>query len=148
MADETSAKEAIQVAFTVAQVEHADLEHTAVAVCRELEGEGASSGSSVASRLRSLGGRVAERIWSAFRLGVQRTLGVASTHYDMDLERVSSGYVVAPGVEGDAARDAMEEADAAIEGATSALSVLLEGDLLPDVEDDTAEGPHEGGDDL
>ena len=62
MTDETSAKEAVQVAFTAAQVEHADLEQTAVAVCRELKGEGASSGSSVASRLRLLGGRVAEHI--------------------------------------------------------------------------------------
>ena len=91
-------------------------------VCHELEGEGASSGSSVASRLRSLGGRVAERIWSAFRLRVQRSLGVASTHYDMDLERVSLGYVVAPGVKGDAARDAMEEGDAAVEGYVAVLS--------------------------
>ena len=70
MADETAAKEAVQVAFTAAQVEHANLEKTAVAVCQELEGEGASSGSSVASRLRSLGDRVAEHIRSAFGLGV------------------------------------------------------------------------------
>ena len=62
MADETSAKEAAQVVFTAAQVEHADLEQTVVAVCQELEGEGASSGSLVANRLRSLGGWVAERI--------------------------------------------------------------------------------------
>ena len=51
MADKTSANEAAQVAFTVVQVEHADLEQTAMAVCQELEGEGALSGSSVASRL-------------------------------------------------------------------------------------------------
>ena len=43
---------------------------------------------------------------------------------------------------------AMEQADATVEGATSALSVLLEGDLLPDAEDDAAEGPREGEDDL
>ena len=86
------------------------------------------------SRLRSLGGQVAERIWSAFRLGVQRTLGVASTHYDMDLERVSSGYVVAPGVEGDAARDAMEEANAAVEGYATILSRKIGDDLLPEGE--------------
>ena len=116
-----------------------------MAMCQELEGEGASSGSSVASRLRSLGGRVAERIWSAFRLGVQRTLGMASMHYDMDLERVSSGYVVAPGVEGDAARDAMEEADTAVEGYVAVLSRKIGDDLLPDVEDNAAEGPQGGG---
>ena len=51
MADETSAKEVVQVAFTAVQIEHADLEQTAMAVCQELEGEGALSGSSVASRL-------------------------------------------------------------------------------------------------
>ena len=115
-----------------------------MAVCQEVEGEGASSGSSVASRLRSQGGRVAERIKSAFHLDVQRTLGVASTHYDKDLALVSSGYVVAPGVDGDAAAAAMDEADAVVEGFAAALSMKLEGDLLPDVEDNATEGPHGG----
>ena len=73
---------------------------------------------------------------------------MVSTHYVMDLEQVATGYVVAPGIEGDAAVAAMEQADAAVEGAASALSVLLEGDLLPDAEDDDVEGPHEGGGDL
>ena len=115
-----------------------------MAICQELKGERASSGNSVASHLRSLGGWVAERIKSAFRLGVQRTLTVASMHYDMDLDRVSSGYVVAPGVEGDAAAAAMDEADAAVEGFAAALSKKLEDDLLPLAEDDAAEGPHGG----
>ena len=69
----------------------------------------------MASHLQSLGSQVAERLKSAFRLGVQRTLGVASTHYDMDLVLVSSGFVVVPGVEGDAAAAAMDEADAVVE---------------------------------
>ena len=47
-----------------------------MAVCQELKGEGALSGSLVASRLRSLGGRVAEHIKSTFRLGVLRALAV------------------------------------------------------------------------
>ena len=51
MVDETAAKEAAQIVLTATQAEHADLEQTAVAVCQELEGEGASSCSSVASRL-------------------------------------------------------------------------------------------------
>jgi hypothetical protein len=91
---------------------------------------------------------VAEHLRSAFRLGVQRTLGVVSTHDVMDLERVATGYVVAPSVEGDDAVAAMEQANAAIEGAASALSVLLEGDLLPDAEDDAAEGARDGEGDL
>ena len=98
----------------------------------------------MASRLRSLGGWVAERIKSAFHLGVQRTLAVASTHYDMNLEQVATGYVVAPGIEGDDAVATMEQADAAVEGFAAALSERLEGDLLPDAEDNTAEGPHGG----
>ena len=85
---------------------------------------------------------------STFRLDVQRTLAVASTHYDMDLKRVLSGYVVVPGVDGDAAAAAMDEADAAVEGFAAALSERLEGDLLADAEDNTAEGPHGGEGDL
>ena len=94
MADETAAKEAVNTALMAAQAEYADLERTAVSVCQELEGEGAVSGSSVISRLRALGGRIAEHAKSTFRLGVLRALAVASTHYIMDLQRVSSGYVV------------------------------------------------------
>ena len=73
---------------------------------------------------------------------------MASTHYDMNLEQVVTGYVVVPGVEGDDAVAAMEQADTAVKGATSTLSMLLEDDLLPDAEDAAAEGPHEGGGDL
>ena len=147
MADETAVKEALQVVYSSAQKDLVDLEGATVAACQELEGEGGSSGSLVASRLRSLGSQVAERVKSALHLGVQRTLGVMSTHYIMDLERVATGYVVTPGIEGDDTMAAMEQADA-VEGATFALSVLLEGDLLPDAEDDDVEGPHEGGGDL
>ena len=136
--DETSAKEAVQVTFTSAQAEHEDLERTTVAVCQELEGEGGLSGSSVASLLRSLVGRVSERLRSTFRLSVQRTLAVASMHYDMNLEWVSMGYVIAPGIEGDAVMAAMEEAAAA------ALSKKLEDDLLPEAEDIAAENPQGG----
>ena len=75
--------------------------------------EGALSSSSLASRLRSLGGRVAEHIKSTLRLGVQRALAAASTHYNMDLKLVSSGYVVGQGVVGDAAAAAMDDAAAA-----------------------------------
>ena len=112
-----------------------------MAVCQELEGEGALFGSSVASRLGSLGGRVAEHIKSTFRLGVQRALIVASTHYDIDLKLVSLGYVVAPGVVDDVAAAAMDEADAAVEDSIAALAKKLEDDILPLAEDDAAEDP-------
>ena len=144
MADETAAKEAVQAAYSSTQKDLTDLEGAAVATCQELEGEGGLSGSSVASRLLSLDGRVVERLRSTFRLGVQRTLAVASTHYDMNLEQVATGYVVVPGVEGDDAVAAMEQADATVEGFAAALSERLEGDLLPDAEDNAAEGPQGG----
>ena len=49
----------------------------------------------------------------------------------MDLALVSSGYVVAPGVDGDAAAAAMDEAAAAVEGFATALSKKLDDDLPP-----------------
>ena len=147
VADETAVKENLQVAYSSAQKDLVDLEGATVAACQELEGEGGSSGSSVASRLQSLGSQVAEHLKSAFRLGVQRTLGVVSTHYVINLERVAMGLVVVLGVEGDDTVAAMEQADATVEGAASTLSVLLERDLLPDAENETAEGARdeEGG---
>ena len=51
MANETTVKEAANTAFTVVQDEYAQLERTAVAVCQELDGANAQSGSLVVSRL-------------------------------------------------------------------------------------------------
>ena len=74
MADGAAAKEAVNTALMAVQAEYADLEQTVVSVCQELEGEGTVSGSSVISRLRALGGRIAEHAKSTFRLGVLRAL--------------------------------------------------------------------------
>ena len=108
MADETAAKEAVNTTLMATQAEYADLERTAVSVCQELEGEGAVSGSSVISRLRALGGRIAKHAKSTFRLGVLRALAVASMHYIMDLQRVS-GYVVPNDADADAASSIMDD---------------------------------------
>ena len=51
VADETAAKEVANTAFTAAQDEYAELARTAVVVSQDLEGSGAQSSSSVASRL-------------------------------------------------------------------------------------------------
>ena len=83
----------------------------------------------MASRLRALGDRVAEHAKSTFRLGVQRALAVASTHYDMDLPLVSSGYVVPTGADADTALAIMDDADAAIEEFAAALAKKLEADI-------------------
>ena len=84
-------------------------------MCQGLEGEGTVSGSSVISHMRALSGRIAEHAKSTFRLCVIRALVVASMHYLMDLQRVSSGYVVPDDADADATSAIMDEADAAAE---------------------------------
>jgi hypothetical protein len=145
VADETAAKEAVGTALMAAQTEYADLERTAVSVCQELEGEGVVSGSSVISRLRALGGRITEHAKSTFCLGVLRALAVASTHYLMDLKRVSSGYVVPDDADADAASAIMDDADAAAEEFVVALAEKVEGDIPPIAEFDAVADPQRGG---
>ena len=84
MSEDTAAKEALQATYTSAQRDYEDLEEAAVAACWGAEGEGSQSGSSLTSRLRSLGDRVVERLKGALRLSVQKALGVVSTHYVVD----------------------------------------------------------------
>jgi len=148
VADETAAKEAVGTALMAAQTEYADLERTAVSVCQELEGEGAASGSSVISHLRALGGRIAEHAKSTFRLGVLRALAVASMHYLMDLQRVSSRYVVPDDADADAASAIMDDADAVAEEFAVVLAEKLEADIPPIAEFDAVADPQKGDDNL
>ena len=148
MADKTAAKEAVGIALMVTQTEYADLERTAVSVCQELEGEGAVSGSSGISRLRALGGWISEHAKSTFRLSILRALAVASTHYLMDLQRVSSGYVVPDNADADAASAIMDDADAAAEEFAVVLAEKLEADILPIAEFDAVTDPQRGDDNL
>ena len=136
MADKTAVKEAVNTALMAAQAEYADLERTTVSMCQELEGVGAVSGSLVISRLRALGGRIAEHAKSTFRLGVLRALAVASTHYIMDLQRVSSGYVIP------------NDADAAAEEFATVLAGKLQANIPPIAEFDAAKDPQRGDDNL
>ena len=86
VADETAGEGGPPSAYSSAQRDYEDLEGAAVVACQELKGEGGSSGSSLASRLSSLGGRVTERLKGALRLSVQKALGIVSTHYIINLE--------------------------------------------------------------
>ena len=100
------------------------------------------------SRLRALGGRIAEHAKSTFRLGVQRALTVASTHYDMDLRLVSLGYVVPTDADADAASAIMNAVAVAAEEFASVLATKLEADIPPIAEFDAVEDPQRGEDDL
>ena len=136
-------KEVLQVTYASTQKDYEDLERAVMAACQAVEGEGGSSGSLLASRLRSLGGRVAERLKGALRLGVQKALGMVSTHYIVDLEQLATSYIVPDG-DDDAKVDAIEQADIGSEDAASALAGLFEGELLPDATDDEDEGGRDG----
>jgi len=72
---------------------------------------------------------------------------VASTHYIMDLQRVSSGYVVPTDADADAASIITDDAAAAEEFAT-VLAAKLEADIPPIAEFDAAEDPQSGDDNL
>ena len=115
-----------------------------MAACQGAEGEGGQSGNSLVSRLRSLGDRVTERLKGALCLGVQKALGVVSTHYVIDFEHLAPGYIVPDG-DDDAKIEAIKQADAGAEGAATILAGLFEGDLFPDATDDEEEGRDEGG---
>ena len=102
------------------------------------------SGSSVISRLRALGGRITEHAKSCFRLGVLRALVVASTHYIMDLQRVSSGYMVPNDASPDTASAIMDDADTTVERFATVLAAKLEADIPPKAEFDAVEDPQGG----
>ena len=56
---------------------------------------------------------------------------MASTHYIMDFQRVSSGYVVPTDADADAASTIMDDADAAAEEFATVLAAKLEADIPP-----------------
>ena len=62
----------------------------------------------------------------------------------MDLKLVSSAYIAAPGVVGDAVVAAIDEADATVEDFTAALAKKLEDDIPPIAEIDAVEDPQGG----
>jgi hypothetical protein len=84
----------------------------------------------MASRFRALGGHVTRRMHHALHLGVQKALGVVASHYQVDLEAVSTGYIVPVGV-GDEV--AMNRADALAAPAADILAEDFMDFLFPEV---------------
>jgi len=58
-----------------------------------------------------LGGWVTERLKGTLRLGIQKALGVVSTHYIVHFDQQATGYIVPEG-DDDAKINAMDQADA------------------------------------
>jgi hypothetical protein len=79
----TTQAEAVQTAYNSSQQELEALQAAALVICQEVEEGAAQAGSSLASRLRALGGHVSQRMRRALHLGVKKALGVVASHYQV-----------------------------------------------------------------
>jgi hypothetical protein len=127
--------EALQVSYNSSEQELRELRDAALETCRVIEEGEAQAGSSLASRLRALGGHVTERMRRALHLGVRKALGVVRSHYEVNLEALAEGYIVPEGVEDEVA---MESADALAADTAGSLAEAFEEFLFPDVADAAA----------
>jgi hypothetical protein len=127
--------EALQASYKSSEQELREMRDTALETCLVVEEGEAQAGSSLASRLRALGGHVTERMRRALQLGVQKALGVVRSHYEVNFEALAEGYVVPKGVEDEVA---MERADALAADAAGSLAEAFEEFLFPDAADATA----------
>ena len=66
----------------------------------------------------------------------------------MDLQRVSSGYVIPTNADADAASTIMDDADVAAEEFATVLATKLEADIPPIAKFDAAEDPQRRDDNL
>jgi hypothetical protein len=87
------------MAYNSSQHELEEMRAAALEASQEVEEGEAQAGSSMASRLRALGGHVARRMRRALHLGVQKSLGMVASHYQVDFEAISMGYVVPDGID-------------------------------------------------
>jgi hypothetical protein len=126
---------ALQASYNSSEQELLELRTAALETCRAVEEGEAQAGSSLASRLRALGGHVTRRVRRALHLGVQKALGVVRSHYKVNFEALAEGYVVPEGVEDEVA---MERVDALAADAAGTLTEAFEEFLLLDAADAAA----------
>jgi hypothetical protein len=128
----TTQAEAVKTTYNSSQQELEELRAAALEVCQEVEEGEARAGSSLASRLRALGGHVSQRMRCALHLGVKKALGIVASHYQVGFEAVSSGYVVPVGVEDEVV---MNRADALAATAADMLAEDFVDFLFPNAHD-------------
>jgi hypothetical protein len=119
----------VQTAYNSSQQELEELWAATLEVCQEVEEGEAQAGSSLPTRLRALGGHVSQRMRRALHLGIKKALGVVVSHYQVDFEAVSTGYVVPVGVEDEVA---MNRADALATTTADLLAKDFTDFLFPD----------------
>jgi hypothetical protein len=125
----TDRAEVLQASYNSSEQEMLELRSAALVTCQAVEEGEAQAGSSLASRLRALGGHVSGRMHRALHLGVQKALGVVRSHYEINFEAVAEGYIIPEGVEDEVA---MERVDALAADAAEALAEAFEEFLFPD----------------
>jgi hypothetical protein len=125
----TDRAEVLQASYNSSEQEMLELRSAALVTCQAVEEGEAQAGSSLASRLRALGGHVSGRMHRALHLGVQKALGVVRSHYEINFEAVAEGYIVPEGVKDEVA---MERVDALAADAAEALAEAFEEFLFPD----------------
>ena len=120
---------AVQATLEAEIEEHDTLQAATRTVCEALAVEGAQSGSSLKSRLTALSDQVRERLRGALHTGVKRALAIISSHYAVNLEAISDGYILP-----DDAEEADEEVTKMMEVAEApgtALASLFEEEVVP-----------------
>jgi hypothetical protein len=115
--------------YKSSQQELEELRTAALEACQEVEEGDVQTGSSMASHLRALGKHVTQHLCRALHLGVQKALGMVVSHYQVNLEAVSTSYVVPVGVYNEVA---MDHADALAAPATNILAEDFTDFLFPD----------------
>jgi hypothetical protein len=108
------------MAYNYSQQELEELRAATLEACQGVEEGDVQAGSSMASRLCALGRHVTQHMCRSLHLGFQKALGMVASHYQVDLEAVSTGYVVPVGVDDEVA---MNRADAL---AAPAADILVE----------------------
>ncbi|XP_066337087.1 basal body protein 10-like [Miscanthus floridulus] len=120
---------AAQAALDVEVREHEALRSAVRSACEALDVEEVQSASSLGSRLIALSGHVRERLRGALHTGVKRALAVVSSHYAINLEAVSDGYVL-PEDDEEADAEVVRLLEAA-EAPGTALAKLFEEEVVP-----------------
>jgi hypothetical protein len=127
--------EALQTSYNSSEQELLELRSAALETYRAVEEGEAQAGSSLASRLRALGGHVTGRMRRALHLGVQKALGLVRSHYEVNFEALAEGYVIPEGVEDEVAMDRVKALAA---DAAGMLAEAFEEFLFPDAADAAA----------
>jgi hypothetical protein len=127
----TTQAEALQATYNSSQWELEVLQEAALEACQSVNEGARQAGSSMATRLRALGGLVARRMRGALRLGIQKILGVVQSQYQIDVAALATSCLVADDLDDDGAEAEVNRLDAIATPAADILANDFEEVLFP-----------------